>query len=215
MSGDSKFFLVVLAVAVLAIAGFFIFGKSSSGTEIVEVDTTVGQKLGSDSAKVKIVEFGDFQCPSCRAAAAPLKEAYGKNKDSVQLIFRHIPLASHRNADEGAQAAEAAGKQGKFWEMYDLLFANQDEWSSLPDPVQQLETYAEILKLDIEKFKTDYRSSAVTAAIQSDKKAASQYNVTSTPTFFVNGEKITGAQSVANWQQIIDRKLAELASETQ
>jgi protein-disulfide isomerase len=214
MSGDSKFFLGVLGVALLAVVGFFVFGKSAGG-ETVTVDTTVGHKLGSDNAKVKIVEFGDFQCPACRAAAGPLKEVYEKNKENVQLIYRHIPLASHRNADESAQAAEAAAKQGKFWEMYELLFAKQDEWSNLPDPLGQFETYALALDLEVDKFGSDYRSEEVAANIQNDKKAASQYGVNSTPTFFVNGEKVTGALSTANWQQIIDRKISELESESQ
>lgn len=208
MSSDGKFFLGVIAVAVLAIIGFVVFSSNSSGD--VTIDTSVGQKLGNDSAPVKIVEFGDFQCPACRAAAEPLKQAYAHNDGNVQLIFRHIPLPSHPNADEASQAAEAAGLQGKFWEMYDLLFAEQDAWSGLADPQAQFETYAQSLELDVEKFRSDYGSSAVASVIRRDKDASSDAGVSSTPTFYVNGEKIVGAQSVDDWQEIIDRKIAEV-----
>ncbi|MEX1051771.1 MAG: thioredoxin domain-containing protein [Patescibacteria group bacterium] len=208
MSSDGKFFIGVIAVAILAVVGFVVFGgKSSEGDAVI--DTTIGQKLGSDSAIVKIVEFGDFQCPACRAAAAPLKQAYGNNQVNVQLIYRHIPLPIHPNADEAAQAAEAAGLQGKFWEMYDLLFAEQDSWSTLADPKAQLETYAQSLGLDLDKFRSDYGSSAVADAIARDKDASDQAGVSSTPTFFINGERIIGAQSAEQWQEIIDRKIAE------
>ncbi len=207
MNSDGKFFIGVIAVAILAVIGFVVFGGKSSGD--AEIDTTIGQKLGSDSAPVKIVEFGDFQCPACRAAAEPLKQAYTNNDQNVQLIFRHIPLPSHPNADESAQAAEAAGMQGKFWEMYDVLFAEQDSWSGLTDPRAQFETYAQSLGLDLGKFSADYGSSAVTDAIRRDKDASSQAGVSSTPTFFVNGERIVGAQSLEQWQEIINRKLTE------
>jgi len=208
MSGDSKFFVTVLAVGVLVVVGFFIFGKSSP-SQTVEIDTSVGHKLGSDSAVVKIVEFGDFQCPACKAAAPPLKEAYAKNGNIVQIIYRHIPLPSHQNSDESAQASEAAALQGKFWEMYDLLYANQESWQSLPDPFSVFESFATTLSLDLKKFRSDYKSSDSTKNVQRDKADADKYGVSSTPTFFVNGEKITGAQSVEAWQKIIDTKLAE------
>lgn len=208
MSSDGKFFVGVIAVAILAVIGFVVFGGKSSGDEAA-IDTSIGQKLGSNEAPVKIVEFGDFQCPACRAAADPLKRAYAANSENVQLIYRHIPLPSHPNADESAQAAEAAGLQGKFWEMYDLLFAEQDNWSGLQDPKAQLEVYAQTLQLDMDKFRSDYGSAAVADAIRRDKDAANTAAVSSTPTFFVNGERIVGAQSQEQWQQIIDRKLAE------
>ncbi|MEX0594647.1 MAG: DsbA family protein [Patescibacteria group bacterium] len=215
MSGDGKFFIWVIIAAVLAIVGFIIFGGKSSDNPDVVIDTTVGQRLGSDSAKVKIVEFGDFQCPACQAAAGPLKQAYEKNSKDVQLIFRNIPLSIHSNADESSQAAEAAGKQGKFWEMYDVLYAEQSTWAQLANPLEQFVTYATALGMDADKFRSDYSSSAVAKIIQSDKAAADQAGVTSTPTFFVNNEKIVGAQSVEQWQNIIDRKLAEAKSANQ
>ncbi len=209
MSGDGKFFVGVIAVAILAVVGFVVFGgKSSDGN--ATIDTTVGQKLGSDEAPIKIVEFGDFQCPACRAAAAPLKQSFENNKQNVQLIYRHIPLPIHPNADESAQAAEAAGLQGKFWEMYDILFAEQETWSGLADPKAQFVAYAQSLGMDVDKFGNDYGSSAVADAIGRDKAEADRVGVSSTPTFFVNGERIVGAQSMDQWQEIINRKLAEL-----
>lgn len=212
MSGDGKFFLGVIAVAVLAVIGFVVFsGKSGDGD--VTIDTAVGQKLGSDDATVKIIEFGDFQCPACQAAAAPLKKAYEDNNKDVQLIFRHIPLSSHPNADEAAQAAEAAGLQGKFWEMYDILYAEQTTWAQLQSPAAQFETYASTLSIDLDKFRSDYSSASVAKRIRDDINEADKAAVSSTPTFFVNGERVVGAQTAQQWQDIIDRKLAEANSQ--
>ena len=212
MSGDGKFFLGVAVAAVLAIVAFFVFSSGSSG-EVVDVDEAIGHKLGSDDAKVKIVEFGDFQCPACRAAAEPLKTAYENNKENVQLIYRHIPLSIHPNADEAALASEAAAFQGKFWEMYDILYAQQDSWANLQDPKNQFEVYAQALGLDLDKYKSDYSSSAAKDNVKRDEEASVAAGVNSTPTFFVNGEKITGALNIDQWQEIIDEKLANAKNE--
>ena len=130
MSGDSKFFVGVIIAAVLVVAGIVIFsGKSTpSSVSADQLDYSVGQKLGPDSAPVKIVEFGDFECPACAAARPDLETAVKNNANNVQLIFRHFPLPQHKNAIPGAMAAEAAGAQSKFWDMFDLLYANQAEW---------------------------------------------------------------------------------------
>lgn len=212
MSGDGKFFLAIIGLAVLAVVGFVLFGGKSNSTGYTP-NSSLGQKLGSNDAPVKIVEFGDFQCPACKAAAAPLKQAYEKNKKNVQLSFLHFPLTTHPNADEGSQAAEAAGSQGRFWEMYDLLYADQDNWAQQSNPLTQFEAYAESLGIDVDKFKSDYSSSAVAKKIRDDLAEGNKAQVASTPTFFVNGERIVGAKSSSQWQEIIDRKLLEVAGQ--
>ena len=124
---------------------FFVNGKKVSGAQndsqwqalydeakksqpAQSLDYTVGQKFGPDTASVKIMEFADFQCPACALASEPLHTFVANNKD-VQLIYRHFPLPNHKLAESAALAAEAAGKQGKFWEMYALLYDKQSEWS--------------------------------------------------------------------------------------
>jgi protein-disulfide isomerase len=203
MSGDSKFFIGVAAVAVAVIALIIVFSSGDTGGS-AEIDTTVGHKVGSDDAPVKIVEFGDFQCPACKAAEPELKTALERNSDKVQFIYRHFPLPGHPNAEEAALASEAAANQGKFWEMHDMLFDTQSEWENVSNPDSIFESYASALSLDMERFRSDYKASATINKVKADQEAANDAQVNQTPTFFVNGERVVGGQSADEWQQIID-----------
>lgn len=148
---------------------------------------------GSDKNKILLVEYGDYQCPSC-AGAHPnvntLMEEYG---DDVTFIFRNFPLTSiHPNARAAAAVAEAAGLQGKYWEMYDVLYEKQNDWNSL-DTSQRtsvFNTYASSLGLDLDKFKTDLASKEVTAKINFDIALGKKNNVAATPAFFLNGKEL-------------------------
>ena len=126
---------------------FYVNGKSVSGAQTTDqwnvlyndaknnktqdttINTSDGQKLGPDTAIVKIVEFADFECPACAAASGPVQE-FVKSHSDVQLIFKHFPLPQHKDAESAALASEAAAKQGKFWEMYTLLYDKQSEWAT-------------------------------------------------------------------------------------
>lgn len=148
---------------------------------------------GSDSKKIIITEYGDFQCPGCGGAFPNVKQLMETNKDKVTLVFRNLPLTSiHPNARAAASAAEAAGLQGKYWEMHDLLFENQSGWSNA-DTKKRLEVFtefAERLKLDVEKFKTDMGGSEVTQKIRFDQALAKKDGASETPSFYLNGEKL-------------------------
>lgn len=148
---------------------------------------------GSDQNKILLVEYGDYQCPGCASASPNINaiiEEYGEN---VTFIFRSFPLTSiHPNARAAAAVAEAAGLQGKFWEMHDTLYAKQNDWNSL-DSSQRTTVfngYASSLGLDTEKFKTDLTSKEVAAKINFDMALGKKENVAATPTFFLNGEKL-------------------------
>ncbi len=153
---------------------------------------------GNVDGKVLIVEYGDFQCPSC-AGAAPnvtaLMEEYG---DRVGLVFRNFPLTTiHPNARAASAVAEAAGLQGKFWEMHDLLYERQNDWSN-QDITKRTETfnlYAEELDLNVEQFKTDIASAGVGQKISFDQALGKNAGVDATPTFFINGEKLDAETS--------------------
>ena len=206
MSGDSKFFLGVVIAAVLVIGGIIIFsGNKNTDGGSADLDTSIGHKFGSDDAKVKIVEFGDFQCPACAAAASEFRKAQTDNAD-VQLIFRHFPLTSiHPNAVISSQAAEAAAKQNKFWEIYDLLYERQEQWSASDDPKTIFSGYAQELGLNVDQFNNDIDSDEVKAAVKRDLDYALEIDLNQTPTFFINGVKVTGVQTADEWRQLIEK----------
>ena len=148
---------------------------------------------GSDSKKIMFIEYGDFQCPSCEGAypnVSSLLEEYG---DKITFVFRNFPLTSiHPNARAAAAVAEAAGLQGKFWEMYDILYGRQGDWDSLDVSKRgdMFNTYAKELNLDVEKFKTDVAGPQVAKKINFDLALGKQYDVAATPSFFLNGEAL-------------------------
>lgn len=205
MSGDSKFFLGVVLAAILAIGGFITFsGNSSSEVTLGSIDQSSGHKLGPDTAPVKIIEFGDLQCPACATAAENFESSQRNNADTVQIIFRHFPLPSHQNGMNGSLAAEAASKQNNFWPMLRLLYANQPQWQSLDNPLNTFINYAKELDLNVDQFKADYQSPEVKKAVEADRDYGLSLKVDSTPTFFVNKVKYTGGRTVEDWQKLID-----------
>jgi len=204
MSGDAKFFLGVVISAVViigAIIAFSTHNKASSGT--VTVDTTLGQKLGPDDAKVKIVEFGDLQCPACAAAATEFRNVQ-KNNPDVQIIFRYFPLIEiHKNAQIAAQAAEAAGKQDKFWQFYDVMYERQTQWESDTDPTGRFSGYATELGMDGSRFVSDMNSDDAKNVVKRDLDFALASNFNQTPTFVINGKVVVGGQTASDWQKLV------------
>ena len=164
---------------------------------------------GGANAPVTLEEYGDFQCTPCAQlfpTLAKVKEDYG---EQLRVVFRHKPLRKHEHAVLAAHAAEAAGLQGRFWEMHDLLFQNSLRWTKGVDgvgpdasPSRRLEStvlameievrdvlisYAETLKLDVERFKTDMDSNEVKARVDSDSARGDKLGIDRTPTVYING----------------------------
>lgn len=148
---------------------------------------------GKVDSKVLLIEYGDFQCPGCGAAYPNVKTLLEEYGDRIAFVFRNFPLTSiHPNARAAAATAEAAGLQGKYWEMHDLLYANQESWSSL-DTSKRTDTFVALaaqLGLDTDKFKTDLSSADVNKKISFDFALGKANTVSSTPTFFLNGAKL-------------------------
>lgn len=155
---------------------------------------------GSSANKLLLIEYGDYQCPSCGAAYPNVNTLLKEYGDKFTLVFRNFPLTTiHPNAKAAAAVAEAAGLQGKFWEMHDKLYTSQNDWSSL-DTNQRtsiFEQYATSLGLNLDKFKSDLASKTVTSKINFDIAMGKAANVAATPTFYLNGEKIDDATSSA------------------
>jgi protein-disulfide isomerase len=159
-------------------------------------------KGGPESAKVTVVEFSDFQCPFCSRVTPTLnqiEEAYGKD---VRIVFKHLPLRMHTKAPAAHAAAEAAHRQGKFWEMHDKIFANQRELTEA-----KYVEYATELGLDVEKFKKDSASAEVKKKVDNDAKEAAALGVTGTPGFFINGLFLSGARPFDSFKTVIDKEL--------
>lgn len=162
---------------------------------------------GSPDAPVTIVEFSEFECPYCgnysRDTFPQIDEAYIKT-GKVKYVFRDFPLSFHEHAQKAAEAAGCAGEQGKFWEYHDMLFANQSALA-----VDNLKQYAKDLGLDTAKFDQCLDSGARADEVAKDVADAQNYRVSSTPTFFVNGIKLKGAQPFSSFQELIEAELAK------
>lgn len=198
MTKEVKIILIVSVVVVLGGVGLFLAqpkqaepGKPVDSKSLVR-DTS--HMTGNKDAKVSVVEFGDFECPAC-AAAEPIIEQlrtdYKDNKD-VNFVFRNFPLPQHTKALISAEAAEAAGEQGKFWEMHDKIYANQESWVNSNSHEAMFEQYARDLGLDVGKFKESLQSNKFNSVIAADKADGESLGVNSTPTIYINGEKAEG-----------------------
>ena len=158
---------------------------------------------GGDDALVTIVEWSDFQCPYCSRVGPTLDQLSKTYGDKVRVAFKHNPLGFHQRALPAALAAEAAGKQGKFWEMHDKLFANQKDLTD-----ENFEAWAKELGLDVGQFKKDMADPKLKEKITSDQKVGAPIGVTGTPAFFINGRPLEGAQPFDAFKRIIDEELA-------
>lgn len=212
--------IIFSAVAILLLVGLVAWTRATnppidlSGVENNSVLTgsihsgnIADHTLGSEANKVLLVEYGDYQCPSCAGAhpnVSSIMEEYG---DDITFVFRNFPLTTiHPNARAAAAVAEAAGLQGKFWEMHDLLFENQNDWSPL-DATQRTNVfkgYATQLELNIDTFNTDLTASDVNKKINFDLALGKSAGASATPTFFLNGQKLDDATSTAIVQGNLD-----------
>ncbi|HVF42332.1 MAG TPA: thioredoxin domain-containing protein [Pyrinomonadaceae bacterium] len=168
---------------------------------------------GGASAAVTLEEFSDFECPACGALEPGLRKVVNDYGARVRLIFRNFPLPMHRYALQAARAAEAAGQQGKFWEMHDALYDHQEEWSKAMEPRVQFDSYAARLGLDVQKFKSDMERTDLLERIKADVQRGNSLNVRGTPTVFLNGRELLPGKLVteADLRREIDAALGGAA----
>ena len=146
--------------------------------------------LGNPDAPVTLEEFGDFQCPPCGILSGPINQLEQDYRPRLRVIFRHFPLTMHRHAREAALASEAAGRQGRFWQMHDVLYREQAVWSEAADVRPLFDTYAGMLGLKIDRFKKDMESEEVNRRVTADQLRGTALGVTITPTLFVNNRAL-------------------------
>lgn len=184
------------------------FGGGLVEEKVAGVEPGDGPSKGSGEAPVTLVEFSDFSCKACRAAQPALAELLEETGDEVRLVYRHFPLRSEGGLFAAAVAAECAHRQGSFWPMHDLLFAHEGDY----DP-EDLTRYAEQVGLDRESFATCMDSEEAARTVRDDRAAGAGWGVSGTPTFFVNGRRVTGLPGVPAMKQIIEQVRREDAEE--
>ncbi len=160
---------------------------------------------GNRDAKVVLIEYSDLQCPACLAYYPVVKQLHETYPNELAIVYREFPLrTTHKNANSAAQAAEAAGVQGKFWEMHDMLFEKQGEWANLGSPLDTFVQYAQAIGIDADTFRTDHASSAVSGSVDRQLQSGEAAKVNATPTFFLQGTKIAPPASLEAFTQLID-----------
>lgn len=195
MNKEVKILLGIFgAVAIMLGAGIFLL--SISKPQEATVTAANPEVLGSSDklvdGKLELVEFGDFQCPSCAAAHPILNQLIKDYNGKVVLKFRHMPLPIHPNARIAAEASEAAKAQGKFWEMHDILYEHQKEWSESPSPLNIFVAYAKVLGLNPDQFQSDVSSHKYADVVEKDYRDGTSLKVLGTPTFYVLGQPFMG-----------------------
>lgn len=208
-----------------AVAGIVIIGALLSGRFLSTPETpaVTGDAMsilaivsddyvkGNPDAKVTLVEYLDFECEACGAYYPLIKQLSTDFPNDLRIVTRYFPLPGHKNSMTAAVAVEAAAKQGKYWEMHDVLFENQEAWGNKPMPTPQVfEAYALQIGIDIEKFKTDVADPATKARVQRDFDASETLGNNSTPSLFVQGKKIENPRSYEAFKALIEAEIDAL-----
>lgn len=195
MSKEAKVLTGILLLVVAGMIGLFVMANGGSkSADTTKADPSVLVRSDSNktgTGKVQVVEFGDYQCPACGVTAPVLKQLYDAYSDKITLVFRNFPLAQHKNSTSSAEAAEAAGVQGKYWEMHDKLYATQAEWSNLADPSDKFAEYATAMGLDGAKIKDAIKNQTYKTKIDKDTADGTTLQVNSTPTIYIDGKVMT------------------------
>ena len=233
MRRSLPFIIIAAVLVVFSIGGFLLFRAKNATVAIKTAQGEPGaqpaQVRGGERAGVTLEEFGDFQCPPCGILSTTLLQVEKEYGERIRVIFREFPLTMHAHSMTAARAAEAAGLQGHFWEMHDLLFEHAMFWSKDPDatapPTPSLvvhatpEDAARVLKifteyagrvgLDIERFKKDMESESVDSRIKADQKRGFSVGIDRTPVLLIDGARIPFAKyNVESLHKIIDDALA-------
>jgi protein-disulfide isomerase len=194
-------FVIIAAVALLTVAaGAMIYraklhplpGADAAPASVAKIDEKTAHVRGGPNAPVTLEEFGDFQCPSCSLASSIIRNLEHDYGPRLRVVFRQFPLTMHSHALEAAKAAEAAGLQGRFWEMHDLLYEHQSAWSEAKNVQPLFGAYAANLGLDVDRFQKDMQTPEVNARVASDMELGVSRGVMNTPTLFINGSQIPG-----------------------
>lgn len=212
MEGDKKLMIIfgLITVAIIGFGAYFLTRTPntptpSAGPKVNEklLSNSKSHKIQAPQEKAVLVEFGDYECPACGSYYPLIKQLTQDYKDNLSVVFRNFPLTQHQNARPAAYAAEAAGLQGKYWEMHDRLYTTQAAWSESSTASTIFEGYAKSLGLDMDKYKKDVVSSEVKKLVDDDLADGNTLGVDSTPSFYLNGSKLQNPRSYADFQTLV------------
>jgi protein-disulfide isomerase len=198
-------------ILVGAFGAMFLASKNTglpSGTAVAKdnVDFTITAQdhvEGATNAKATLIEYADFQCPACKAYFPLVEKLKTDFPNDLRIVYRYFPLRQlHYQAENSAEVAEAAGLQGKFWEMYSLLYENQDKWANTAGK-EPFNEYAKKINLDMTKFASDENLSSVKDRINLDLNYGISIGINGTPTFYLNGKKLTNPQSYEEFKSLV------------
>jgi protein-disulfide isomerase len=197
-----KRYLPFIIVAVVAIAtlgsGAMLYRANLPRPLTIPEDKSVSRKgdaesmhiRGNANAPVTLEEFGDFQCPPCGSMSGFLDGLVREYDPHLRIVFRNLPLRIHQHARAAALAAEAAGLQGRFWDMHDLLYREQATWSKADNPRELFDSYAGMIGLNLDQFKKDMEGERAKARVESDQERANSLGVKVTPSVFINKQEV-------------------------
>jgi len=225
----NKITWTIFALVTVGILALLIIFSGNSKVDVSTIDANTIQTASSQNgnigdnvfgkrdSKVTLIEYADYQCPGCAGLHPLVKSIVEQYKDEIQFVYRNFPLSYHQNALVSAASAEAAGLQGKFWEMHDKIYETQDSWKDLliADRGKFFEKLADELGLDIDKFKNDLANKSadfsVNKKINFDLNIGKKAGVSGTPNFFLNGEKLEEDQfkNEAAFKKTLDTALKE------
>jgi protein-disulfide isomerase len=200
-------FIIVGAVALITLgSGAMLYRAKRPHLLTIRPDKAISDKnaaeaihvRGNPDARVTLEEFGDFQCPPCGSAAVFIDQLVKEYHPNLKLVFRNLPMPVHKYAREAALAAEAAGLQGRYWEMHDVLYREQAVWSKADNARELFDSYAGMLGLNLNQFKKDMASEKARQRIESDQERADSLGVRSTPTVFINNQEVAPNEKTPN-----------------
>lgn len=216
---------MIFAAIVVALFGLLIYRAQSEKISLEGINPNQIQGPSKDNGEIGdhvlnpnndsliLIEYGDFQCPGCQAIYPVVRDVTEKYSSKVQYVFRSYPLSYHANAKASSAAAESAGLQDRYWDMFDMIYSNSSEWEKA-GPTERTDVfmkYAKELGLDTAKFKEDMDSERVKKKIAFDVALAKKSHVEATPSFILNGKKLDGSKlgTVEGFSEVIEEALKD------
>lgn len=209
-SGKKVIIGMVAATVALLFGGVFLVSGGQKSPEQVktELSTEGVRKTGAENPRVVLVGFSDFSCPACRLYGEVVKQLLNEHPGDLQYAWRHFPLTQYPNSRPAAYAAEAAGIQGKFWEMHEKLYTSQDSWKGAENAEEVFAGYAQEMGLDIDKYRSDVKSEEVVQTVQRDLELGNQLQIQGTPTYFLDGVQMNLSGDAREFVSLVEKAIA-------